>query len=393
MRDYFLADDLSGALDAAAAFHHVGRRVTVAISQPAWADEGADVIGITTETRNQDGAIAAAVVKRTLEEMRGRGARLLYKKIDSTLRGPVAAEVAALARAMPEAQILFAPANPAVGRTVRRGQLLVRGIPVAETEFARDPASPVTTSDIRALLGDIAPGRIVIPDAETAADLGAAVQAMNAAGDPWVAVGSGALVRWVAQYAAGPAAAKDGSLNKTSEISILTSCIDPPPAGGKPLTGATCMVVCGSAHPLNPSQAVLLTRERGVTCHVLPSDDIAATLIAAGSDKQDSGVALLLDERRGDSAELLASLVSVAAERLARTGCARVFVTGGETAFALCGRLGIDRLVYQREVEPGLSVSAAPYREGTLFLAVKPGGFGDERTWVRAWDALQKASA
>ena len=29
MSDYFLADDLSGALDAAAAFHHAGRRVMV----------------------------------------------------------------------------------------------------------------------------------------------------------------------------------------------------------------------------------------------------------------------------------------------------------------------------------------------------------------------------
>src|SRR5688572_939807 len=149
MSDYFLADDLSGALDAAAAFHEAGRSVIVTLSPDKLPTmPAADVVGITTETRNASAAEAAALVAAAIAQGRVRGARLLYKKIDSTLRGPVAAEVTALAAAMPHATILFCPANPRAGRTVRDGVLLVHGVPVASTEFARDPVSPVEESSI-----------------------------------------------------------------------------------------------------------------------------------------------------------------------------------------------------------------------------------------------------
>ena len=55
MRDYLLADDLSGALDAAAAFHRAGRRVRVVWSHEAWDAAAPDTfIAYTTETRNAD---------------------------------------------------------------------------------------------------------------------------------------------------------------------------------------------------------------------------------------------------------------------------------------------------------------------------------------------------
>src|SRR6185436_2420421 len=112
--DFFLAVDLSGALDAAGAFHHAGRRVKIMLSLEAWSGPTSDedVVGVTTETRNASPADAAAAVRRAIAQGNARGGRLVYKKIDSTLRGPVAAELAALAAVMPEARILFTPANP-----------------------------------------------------------------------------------------------------------------------------------------------------------------------------------------------------------------------------------------------------------------------------------------
>src|SRR6476620_5645724 len=82
--DVFLADDLSGALDAAAAFHHAGRRVIIPLSLAAWPKvTGSDVVGLTTETRNASPQAAGAVVARVLAEARARGSRVLYTKIDS----------------------------------------------------------------------------------------------------------------------------------------------------------------------------------------------------------------------------------------------------------------------------------------------------------------------
>ena len=46
----------------------------------------------------------------------------------------------------------FIPALPALGRTTVGGFHLVRGVPVSQTEIARDLISPVTESHIPTLL-------------------------------------------------------------------------------------------------------------------------------------------------------------------------------------------------------------------------------------------------
>ena len=372
MPDYFIADDLSGALDAAAAFHRAGRRVRIALDSAAWAAaEDGEVVALTTETRNAAPASASATVARVLAAGRARGARLLFKKIDSTMRGPVAAELAAVAAAMPEARILFSPANPAVGRTVRGGLLRVRGVPVADTEFGRDPLSPVRDSSLRHLLGAAAAERVVIANAETEADLAAAVARMDAAGGPWLAVGSGALAQAVAKRGrAGPV----GGVHAWPRVSSVA-----------------VLMVCGSAHDGNRVQAEQLRRERGVPLHEVrvaaggSAAHAAATSVAAGG-----AATLLVEKARTEGGGALRAIAAAATEVIAAGGVRRVFITGGETAFAICGALKISALTFLEEIEPGVSVSGAETASGPMLLAVKPGGFGDEGTWVRVWDRMRQ---
>ena len=371
MIDYFLADDLSGALDAAAAFHRVGRRVTVALSADDWPDGSVgDVMGFTTETRNASATGAAAKVAAVIANGRARGARLVYKKIDSTLRGQVAAELTALAAAMPEASFLFAPANPSVGRTVRDGRLLVHGVPVAETEFARDPVSPVRESSIRALLGNAAGSRVTIADTETEADLIAAVSRMESNRTPWVAIGSGALAR--------PVAALGGQSNASATIEWRT-----------PVPGPM-VFVCGSSHYGNRAQADQLARECGVPIREVTPGDVADTTRAAIADAaKHGGVSLMLETERTESSRALKAITEVAREVVRQAAAARLFVTGGETAFALGGAFHVSRLSFRAELEPGLSLSSAETDLGTMLWAVKPGAFGDVQTWRRAYEALK----
>lgn len=375
MSDFFLADDLSGALDAAAAFHRAGWPVTIALSIEAWYSAASGgIVGFTTESRNASAEVAARAVTRALAHGRARGGRLLYKKIDSTLRGPVAAELAALAAALPEARILFSPANPAVGRTVRDGVLLVRGVPVGETEFARDPVSPVTESRIVTLLGAAASARVVVADAANEHDLTEAVARMTASSLPWVAVGSGALARPVAQ------------LLSENRNSPGTHC---GVGAARLLAPGSCLLVCGSAHAGNRAQAAVLMRERGVPRHELSLADAAGAVArSVASIRAGGGASLLMEEGRGDSGRVVRTLAQATAAIVRETNVSRVFVTGGETAFAICSALGIRALEFVREIESGLSLSRAPAPVDTL-LAIKPGGFGDAHTWVRAWDALR----
>lgn len=373
MRVFFLADDLSGALDAAAAFHHAGRRVTIALSPEDWPEDEATVLGLTTETRNLPPAAAAARVTATLARSSAHGARLVYKKIDSTLRGPVAAELMALCAALPAVRVLFCSANPAAGRTVRDGILRVRGVPVAETEFGRDPAWPVRESAVRSVLGAAATSQVWIADAESDDDLARAVGRMEAEGGPWVGVGSGALAKAIASR---------------TPRTVATA----PPAEW-PGRGPA-LFVCGSAHPLNRGQAAALVAETGWTCHdVDVSDPMPAAEAALAGVRTRGGAVLRLATPRTESDIALRAIARAASVVLQRGEISRVFVTGGETAFALGAALGVRRLEFAAEIEPGLSLSKGEALGRPMSWAVKPGGFGDTATWQRAWRAWQSGAA
>lgn len=360
MKEFFLADDLSGALDAGAAFFRAGRRVRTVLEgglPEPWGDE---VVAVTTETRNGAAEVAREKVRGVLERARESGARLLFKKIDSTMRGPVAAELEALLAAMPKTRVLFSPANPAAGRTVRDGVLYVRGVRVSETEFARDPVWPVRASELKVLLGEAANERVTIADAETQEDLERAVKEMRARGGDWVAVGSGALAAAVAGKRI-------------------------PNTGGESVAPGRMLVVCGSGHPLNRVQAERLKRERGARTREV-------TLRGERNPGELNADVLTLETMRGESAAALRAIVGAAKEAIERERVRKIFVTGGETAFALCQELGVRELEFSDEVETGVCVCEAEQGGARMWIAVKPGGFGDEETWVRVWDRLRGKS-
>ena len=151
-------------------------------------------------------------------------------------------------------------------------------------------------------------------------------------------------------------------------------------------------MVCGSAHQQNREQARVLAAERGVAIHELALDraDLARDAVAK-TLRAEAGAILMIEERRHESAVVVRAMAEAVAQLVASARVPRVFVTGGETAFALCSRLGISALTFCTEIEPGLSLSWGEAAQGRIALAIKPGGFGDRQTWVRAWDALRGA--
>ncbi len=134
-----LADDLTGAADCAIAF---ARRGATACVQWGEAGPGADeaVLSHDADSR-QLGPDAAAARHAALAERLHDPDRAVFKKIDSTLRGQPAAELAAtldvLRRRNGGAFAILAPAFPATGRTTEDGRIRVAGRPLAETELWR----------------------------------------------------------------------------------------------------------------------------------------------------------------------------------------------------------------------------------------------------------------
>src|SRR5512140_3097160 len=121
MRAGIIADDLTGACDAAARASLAGWRVSVLLSDD-WQSVGrADIVAVSTSTRNEEPARACVKVKTIAEALIRHGVRPVYKKIDSLLRGPWTAEIAASRQVLGASCIAVCPAFPAVGRTVVGG--------------------------------------------------------------------------------------------------------------------------------------------------------------------------------------------------------------------------------------------------------------------------------
>ncbi len=143
-----IADDLTGACDAGAPFAGRGPRGCLRRSRFAWpgVDRGRG-------RHREPWAPAGRCRGRRARGRRGVSARvstggLLFKKIDSTLRGPIGAELEALLETSGRRAALVCPAFPGQGRTVADGMLLVNGAPAHESPIGRDPAYPGPTSDV-----------------------------------------------------------------------------------------------------------------------------------------------------------------------------------------------------------------------------------------------------
>src|SRR5262245_27406922 len=137
-----IADDLSGATDSAVACAERGLETVVALVDAS--DNGrAEAIAFDADTRRRSRDAAATETARLVRSRANVNGGILFKKVDSTLRGHIGAEIAALLSArrgttgspLRRTIVVLAPAFPAQGRTTVHGRQLLKGVPLEETEL------------------------------------------------------------------------------------------------------------------------------------------------------------------------------------------------------------------------------------------------------------------
>src|SRR4051812_44414321 len=132
-----IADDLTGAADTGIGFALAGLSTFVAFYDTS-PPSSARILAFDTDSRALAAKAAAERAASAATRARARGARTIYKKIASPLRGNVGAESAAIFRAVGEQAVVVAcPAFPAMGRTIKGGRVLVSGVPLEDTEVWR----------------------------------------------------------------------------------------------------------------------------------------------------------------------------------------------------------------------------------------------------------------
>jgi uncharacterized protein YgbK (DUF1537 family) len=373
------ADDLTGACDTGAPFAARGLETLVVLTDetgsPAPTASSTSVLVLDTESRMLPAGVARARARRTGDVLGSGRSRILYKKVDSTLRGHVAAEVDGMLDGAGLAVALLAPAFPAQRRSVVDGWLRVDGRAADETAIARDPAFPPTGGSLLGLLaaGGVRPvtcaplatvrrgpaavadrlrrfagtgGRVLAADAETDRDLATLVEA---AGD------AGVLLAGSAGLA-------------TALAARLPGAGSPGRAGLSVRPRRPLIVVAGSAHPATRAQLARLA----------PQDGLEILAPPPGGDVEDP-------VRRRETA---ARLAHDARERVERARPEALVLTGGETAVAVLRALGAAGLKLAGELEAGLALGTlvgGPF-DGLVVLT-KAGGFGDADALVRVWEA------
>ncbi|MCC5895606.1 MAG: four-carbon acid sugar kinase family protein [Alkalibacterium sp.] len=149
-----IADDFTGANDTGVQMKNRGLPVQVNVN-PSTVQPDHSVV-LDTETRHSNSKEAYEKVRHvTRSLLREHSYDLVYKKMDSTLRGNVTEEIRAVAEVYQPDRLIFAPAFPEIQRTTVDGVQLIKGVPLLETEFARDPLSPVKVQNIRELMDEL----------------------------------------------------------------------------------------------------------------------------------------------------------------------------------------------------------------------------------------------
>ena len=150
-----IADDLTGANDAALQFHLRGSNTQILLDYEGHLQniKNAQTWAISTETRNVSPEIAYSKVKSAAKTFIDKlSLEFFYKKIDSTLRGNIAVETLAMLEVLNWDAAVIVPAFPSEGRITVGGYHLLKGIPVERTELARDVHSPIFESHVPTLL-------------------------------------------------------------------------------------------------------------------------------------------------------------------------------------------------------------------------------------------------
>ena len=324
-----LADDLTGACDAAAQFAACGFGVRVWLGPEGIGHE--QVQAFNTASRALKPTLAAEAVAATASKIPGGCRTLWFKKVDSAGRGQIAAELRAAQQSLRTRAILFAPSFPEAGRTVTGGILRVQD---AEGERRIDLMSLLASefsqldrvAEAWEIAGSLQGGAsLLLCDAATSGEL----EEIAAVEEPGLLyAGSAGLARALARSTAPQV-----------------------PAAVIPRV-ERAMTVCGTPHRVTQMQMKHLG-------DALPDHP----RVQVKAEASDAAWIIREFERHDPEAMVL---------------------TGGDTALLALTALGVNSIVLHGEMAPGIpwGFVRGGMADGRI-VVTKSGGFGDSTTLTR----------
>ncbi len=423
MRVGIIADDYTGAADTGVQFSKKRLKTSIVrdLKRIEETAERVDVLVFDTESRGDPKEVAYKKVALAAEEFKKTGVEILYKKIDSTLRGNLGVELDAAIDTLNVSAVILCPAYPKNGRITVGGFHLNNQSLIEDTEVANDPESPVRQSHIPTLIQDQSEkkvslidiatvslgmervkrevvrqlkegNQIIVVDAISQRDLKTIAQTIASLDQPVLVCGSGGLAEELPDAF--------GLVEDREEFVVVI-------AGS--VSEVTAQQIRIAAKTLNVKvvtvdvQRVLMGKEEG-NLEATRVIDEAEEALNAGRDVvirlaeslnaleevKEAGKELGLTDR--EMRTLMGQILGRTSQAILKKGklCGMV-VTGGETAFNVYKALDVLEVRVEEEVLPGIpvvTIVGGP-ASGTR-VVTKAGAFGNEDALVTAIEYLRK---
>ncbi|MBW1697213.1 MAG: four-carbon acid sugar kinase family protein [Deltaproteobacteria bacterium] len=416
-----VADDLSGACDTVVQFKRFGYSALV-LNKTDNAEKYLDryeAMAVTTNSRDLTPAAARKAVKQVCRFLKRIRPKTIYKKIDSTWRGNIGAELEVMIKELQVDFALVCSAYPENKRLALGGYLLVDGKLLHHTAMARDPASPIRKGYLPDLLAD----QTELPVFHLSLKL--------------IEKGHDSVASFITEgIKKGPCliladATEESHLNT---IACLKSELFPSffLAGSAGLSAAflrcqrqesegpslPILIVAGSVNPKSISQVDRLLKMENVKELYMPWQMLLDSraghlqkLVSQGIDILSKGTDLVIRTcRSADEAEAakaqgkrtgrkgaeIATVISEGLQQCAggilrQVKVSGMMVTGGTTAVKLLEAVGAEGIEVNQEIEPGVPLGQIVGGElsGTKILT-KAGGFGSPEVFQAGIEAMKQ---
>lgn len=386
MHTVIVADDLTGAADAAAPYVERGQRVVLLPWRDPGPDPGwlrafdTDVLVVETDTRSCPPDAAFERLERVglLLAAAELTPGWVVKKVDSLLRGPIAREVQALRSTLGVRRCVAAPALPALGRRTRGGVQYLDEVPVGRG--GGDPRAGAYSPEVARAVGlrttrTIRPGAPlpadgdVVIDAGSDADLDRVVSALGEPGPSTLLVATSGLTSALAR----------------AGRSVTPGAAPPPGSAG---AGRSVVVLSLTPAPAARAQVEVLTAVPGTEVVALDVAELlagAATVplaqeVAAATARAAVTVVHTVGElpEHADPAPLRAAVLrSIVAVVGALGPEVDVIANGGDATRGVVDAVGADRIDVLAALAAGSVLLRLP--DGRR-VVTKSGSFGPPTT-------------
>jgi D-threonate/D-erythronate kinase len=372
-----LADDLTGAAELGG----IGLRynLDIEINMSVNPQSKANFLIVSTDTRSMSSEKASVEAAKAIEKVQRLKPDIIFKKVDSVLRGHVLPELTAQMEQLNLQKALLVPANPALGRTLTKGTYYIDDRPIHLSGFSKDLEFAIKSSNVKEMLHANGTPVHVVSHQEPMPETGIVVGEAKTTSD---------LNTWASKIeknmllagAAGFFTAILDTLHKERKVEVENE----ETAFGKP-----ALFVCGTAFGKSVD-AIKKVKKKGGPVSYMPKEIIVSSNPADYHYQKwaDEVVSLLASHGKAiiaineestkditvDTGDLRLKTAHAVETILDKVYIRELLVEGGSTASTIIKKLGFNRFFPIRELMPGV-IRMSVEGKDDFYLTLKPGSY------------------